>query len=105
MRRVHQLGTAALARFRRIERTGPRARLHIVARAGPTLGVKPAVGPIDVKKLRKQKHGALPNGLGERPSALIFFSLYLSRPGELDPCLASRCPGRHTHRHTRSPPP
>ena len=99
------LNIVSLVGFRRATRIDQHERLYIFERAGPTLGVKLAVGPIDVKKLRKQTHGALPNGLGARPSARVFFSLYLSRPGELGPCPVARCPGRRKHRHKRSPPP
>ena len=98
-------GTAALARFPHIMHIGPRARRRIVARAGPTLVKLLAVGPIDVKKLMLMKHAALPNGLGARPSALIFFVPCPSRPAKLGPCPVAHCLGRRTHRHTRSPPP
>ena len=94
-----------LARFRRTGHIGRRARRRIVARAGPTLGGRLAVGPIDVKKLMLMKHAALPNGLGARPSALIFFVPYLFLPAEPGPCLSSRCLAHHTRRHKRSTPP
>ena len=94
-----------LARFRRIERIGRRARRRIVARAGPTLGVTREVGPIDVKKLMLTKHAELPNGLGARPSARVFLVPYLFHLAELGPCPAAHCPAHRRHRHTRSPPP
>ena len=94
-----------LARFRRTGRTGPRARLYIFERAGPTLGVKLAVGPIDVKKLMPMTHAELRNGPAARPSARASVGPCPFHLVTLNPCPAARCPGRRTHRHTRSPPP
>ena len=93
-------GTASLVRFHQIKRTDQHVRRYTVARAGPTLGVLLLVGPIDVKKLRLMTRAELLNGLVERRCFLIFLVPCPSRPGELGPCLSSRCPGRRRRRRT-----